>query len=70
MGPDPVVLAAPPLDQHLRLQQRVEDFAVQKLVPQLAVEALDVAVLPRAPRPDKQRADSEPPEPFAVIVFE
>ena len=64
MGPDPVVLATPTLDQHRRLQQRVEDLAVQKLVLQLAVEALDVAVFPRAPRPDKQRADSESPESF------
>ena len=45
--PDGVVVFAPALDQDLRLQQRVEDFAVEQLVAQLAVEALAVAVLPR-----------------------
>ena len=34
--------------QHGRLRQRVEDLPVQQLVPELAVEALVVAVLPRA----------------------
>jgi hypothetical protein len=43
-----VEVAAPLLDQHLGLPERVEHLAVQQLVPELAVEALHVAVLPRA----------------------
>jgi len=34
------------LHEHLRLRQRVEDPSVQQLVAQLAVERLDVAILP------------------------
>ena len=53
VGSDGIVLAPPVLDQHGRLRQRVEDLPVQQLVPELAVEALVVAVLPRAARLDK-----------------
>ena len=52
MRPNGVVVVAPLLDQHFRLLQCVEDFAVQQLVPKLAVEALVVAVFPGAPRID------------------
>ena len=38
----------PALDHDLRLSERVEDFAIEELVPQAGVEALDKAVLPRA----------------------
>ena len=48
VGSDGIVLAPPLLNQHGRLRQRVEDLPVQQLVPELAVEALVVAVLPRA----------------------
>ena len=50
VGSDGIVLAPPLLDQHGRLRQRAEDLPVQQLVPELAVEALVVAVLPRAAR--------------------
>lgn len=50
-----VVVIPPAFDQDLRLLERVEDLRVQQLVPQLAVERLDVAVLPRAAGLDKQR---------------
>ena len=43
MRPDRVVVVTPSFDQHLRLLQRVEDFRVEQLVPELAVEALVVA---------------------------
>ena len=43
-----VVVPPPLLDQHLGLPQRVEDFPIEQLVPELAVEALVVAVFPRA----------------------
>jgi hypothetical protein len=37
----------PTLDEHLGLEQRVERFPFQQLVPELPVEALHIAVLPR-----------------------
>ena len=45
--PDRVVVLPPPLDEHLGLEQRVERFACQQLVPKLPVEAFHIAVLPR-----------------------
>ena len=63
VGSDGIVLAPPLLDQHVRLRQRVEDLPVQQLVPELAVEALVVAVLPRAARLDKERLDAHAPQP-------
>ena len=63
MGSDGIVLAPPLLDQHGRLRQRVEDLPVQQLVPELAVEALVVAVLPRAARLDKEHLDAHAPQP-------
>ncbi len=50
MGSYGVVLHPPPFNQHLGLQQRVEDLAIEQLITQLAVERLDVAVLPGAAR--------------------
>lgn len=46
MRPGGVVVASPRLDHHLCLAQAVEDLARHKLVPELAVEALNVPVLP------------------------
>src|SRR5262249_51326999 len=43
-----VVVAPPALDDDLGLAESVEDFAVEQLVAQASVEALDVAVLPGA----------------------
>ena len=48
MRPDRVVVPPPTLDDDLGLAQSVEDFAVEQLVAQASVEALDVAVLPGA----------------------
>ena len=45
--PDRVVVLPPSLDEHLGLEQRVERFACQQLVPELPVEAFHIAVLPR-----------------------
>lgn len=44
VGPHGVVVAAPRLDQHADLGEAAEDFAVQELVSERAVEALAVAV--------------------------
>ena len=43
-GIDGVVIPPPLFDQHLCLLQRVEDLAIKKLVPELAVERQDIAV--------------------------
>src|SRR5262245_9238952 len=43
-----VVVASPALDDDLGLAQGVEDLAVEQLIAKAGVEALDVAVLPRA----------------------
>ena len=48
MWPHGIVVTTPALDDDLRLAQRVEDLAVEKLVTQPRIEALDEAVLPRA----------------------
>src|SRR3712207_2961506 len=47
MWPHGVVVLTPALDQYLGLPECAEHFAVQQLIPELAVEGLDIAVLPR-----------------------
>ena len=49
VGPDRVVLPSPPFCQYLRLFESVENLAVEQFIPQLPVEALVIAVLPRTP---------------------
>ncbi len=63
MGPYVVVDAAPLLQEDVHLLEGVEDLPVEEFVPQLAVEALVVAVLPRAAQLDEQRLRSDPPQP-------
>jgi len=58
---------APALDQDDRFLQRVEDLPVEQLVPQLAVEALIVAVLPWRARLDVEGLHTDPTEPVADI---
>ena len=41
-------MASPSFDHDLGLRERVEDLNVEQLVPELAVEALCIAVLPGA----------------------
>ena len=48
MRADRVVLVTPGFDQNPGLLQGVEDFAIEEFVPQPGIEALDIAVLPRA----------------------
>ena len=55
MRPDGIVVDPPLLDHHACFGQRVEDLAVQQLVPELRIEALAVAVLPGATRFDERR---------------
>jgi hypothetical protein len=42
-----VVVDAPVLDDHLGLSEAVEDLAIEAFIPELAIEGLAVAVLPR-----------------------
>ena len=59
-----VVVVPPVLEDHPALAQRVEQLTVQTLGPKPAIEALHVAVLPRAARIDIDRLDLVLPEPF------
>ena len=45
--PDPVDVLPPSLDERLGLKQRVKRFPFQQFVSELAIEALDGAILPR-----------------------
>jgi hypothetical protein len=63
VGSDGIVKPPPLLDEDDGLGKRVEDLTVQELVAQLAVEALDVPVLPRTARLDEQRLDTDPGQP-------
>ena len=40
MGPDRVVMATPALDDDLGFTERIEDFAVEQLIPKAGVEAV------------------------------
>ena len=58
-----VVLTAPAFDEDLGFLQRIEEFPVQQLIPQLSVKGLHVAILPRTPWLDEQGRDREQPVP-------
>jgi len=61
-------MAAPALDDNLRLSEAVEDLPVQQLVAELGIEALTVTVLPGGPRLDVGglRADGDDPFPHRL----
>ena len=65
MRPDRVVLTTPPLDQHLRLLERVEDLTGEQFVSKFAVEALAVTVLPRRTRFDEERLHTDTLQPVS-----
>jgi hypothetical protein len=48
VGLDRVVVASPAFDDDLGLAQSVEDLSIEQLIAKACIEALDVAVLPRA----------------------
>ena len=58
-------MTPPALDDHLGFVERVEDFAVQKLISKLRVEAFAVAVLPWAFRFVVGRSRSNGDDPFS-----
>ena len=66
--PTRVVLDPVLLDDHSRLRQAAKDLPVQAFVPQLIVEALDVAVLPGRPGLDVDRPDPLRLYPVAVLT--
>src|SRR5215470_6617788 len=47
MRPDRIVMAPPAFDDDLSFSEGVEDLAIEQLIAQAGVEALDVAILPR-----------------------
>src|SRR5215831_2845082 len=47
MRPDRIVMAPPAFDDNLSFSESIEDLAIEQLIAQARVEALDVAVLPR-----------------------
>ena len=65
MRPDRVVVLPPLLDDSLGLLQAVEDFAVEQLITELAVEGLAVAVLPGTAWFDEQGFGSDLRQPVA-----
>lgn len=68
MRSDGIVLSTPLLDNHLRLVKRVEDLAVQHFIPKLAIETLDVAILPGTARLDEQRFRPELLQPGSHLL--
>ncbi len=68
MGPDGVVVPPPPFGKHLRLEECVEDLPLHQFVTELAIETLDVAVLPERLRLDVERlyADASQPLPDSL----
>lgn len=65
MRPSFVVVDTPLFDDHLGFLKAVEDLAVQRFVPELAVEGLAVAVLPGWARLDVQALRAKAREPLA-----
>ena len=59
MGSDLVVLVSPGFREVSRLGQAREFLEVEKLIAELAVERLDVRVLPRASGLDEERRAAE-----------
>jgi hypothetical protein len=63
-----VVMAPPILDQYLGFFQRIEDLPIEQLITQLAIEALDIAILPGAALLDEQRTNVEVREPVTYLL--
>ena len=60
-----VVVSPPLFDQNLSFSKAVEDFAVEQLVSEPAVEAFTVSVLPRAARFDVGRLGADGGDPVS-----
>ena len=68
MRSDGVLVPPPPLDNDLGLLQGVEDFAIQKFIPQLGDEALAITVLPRAAGHDVRCLGAHSRDPFTQCL--
>ena len=63
-------MAAPAFDDSLGLLERVEDLAIEQLVAQAGVKALDEPVLPWAARRDVSGLCSDRTDPFLDCIGE
>ena len=63
MRPHGIVVLAPLFDQCLRLFQRAENFTIEQLISELAIEAFIVPVLPWASWFDEERLHADPFKP-------
>lgn len=63
MRPNLVVVASPTFNNDLRLPQGVKDFSIEQFVPELAIEALVVAVLPGTAWLDEEGLHPKPLQP-------
>ena len=63
-----VVFDPPLFNNYLRLLQGIKDFSIQAFIPQLAVEALAIAVLPRASALDVKCSRPELTQPLAQLL--
>ena len=57
-------MLTPLFDQYPGLLQRAENLPVEQLVPELAIEAFIVSILPWAAWFDKERLHADPLKPF------
>ncbi len=46
MRPHCVIVPPPPFNHDLRFAQRIEQFSVEQLIPEFAIERFEIAVLP------------------------
>jgi hypothetical protein len=68
MRPPVVVVHSPLVENDPSLRQAQEQLTIEQLVPKPAVEALHVAVLPRARLLDGERANARPRQPFLDLL--
>src|SRR6476660_8948546 len=64
MRPDRIVMAPPAFDDDLSFSEGVEDLAIEQLIAEAGVEALDVAVLPRTALLDVSGLGADSCDPF------
>jgi len=68
MGSDVIVLLTPTQNQGFFFFQGKEDLAIEQLISELAIERLDVAVLPWAAGFDEQGLHPQSCEPSSQLV--
>ena len=70
VGPDVVVLPTPIFEHYPGLGQSPELFSIQAFFAQAGIEALDVAILPRASRRDVEGPDLVLGQPFTQSTLD